>query len=454
MDSTIRQIADYTLSVSYSDLPPEVIHDCKRRVLDTLGCGLGAFHDEPCRIARAIAMRANVPGGACVLGTGHRTLPDLAAFANGIMVRYVEGNDVYHGGGGHPSDMIPAVLAVADAAGADGKAVITAIVVAYEVHHRLFEAVDVRMKGIDHVYYTAVSAAVGAAKILGFSHEQIANAVALAVTPNIPLHATRCGNLSMWKGCAAGNTIRNGVFAALLAEEGMTGPDAAFEGVDGLKDLVGGDFKFTPFGSDGGPPFFITHVNMKYFLSEGHSQAPITAAIDLHKQVKPEDIEAVTIYTYWFTWSEIGSDPEKWHPKTREDADHSLPYIVSAVLIDGRFSDEIFSEERLRDQRIHDLIQKIKIIEDPDFTRRAPRELPCRMEIVTKSGEQKVAEVNYPRGHTKNPMSDEEINVKFRDLAGRVLPQERVAHALGLLWKLEEAPSLSGIFDAMRLPEA
>lgn len=451
MDPSIREIADYTLRVNFSDLPAAVVHDCKRRVLDTLGCGLGAFDAEPCRIARKIALRTTTPNGAYVLGTPHRTLPELAAFANGIMVRYVEGNDVYHGGGGHPSDAIPGVIAVADAAGADGRTLITAIAIAYEVHHRLFEAVDMRDKGLDHTYYTAVTSAIGAAKVLGLNHAQITNAVSLAVTPNIPLHATRRGNLSMWKGCAAGDTVRNGVFAALLAAEGMTGPDQALQGSDGLGELVGG-FNWKPFPSDR-RSFFITQVNMKYFLSEGHSQAPITAAIELHPQVNFEDIESVTIHTYWFTWSEIGSEPEKWHPATREAADHSLPYIISAVLIDGKFSDEIFSEERLRDERIHKLISKISIKEDPEFTRRAPRSLPCRIEIVMKNGERKVANVEYPRGHVKNPMTDDEINTKFRGLVGRVLPEERVELALDRLWGLDTATDFHEIFEAVQIPE-
>ena len=448
MDPSIRDIADYTSTVQFSDLPPEVVHDCKRRVLDTLGCGLGAFNEEPCRIARKLALRVSSNPGAYVLGTSKRTLPELAGFANGIMVRYIEGNDVYHGGGGHPSDAIPGIVAVADAAGADGKTLINAITVAYEVHHRLFEAVDMRDKGLDHTYYTAVTSAVGAAKVLGLNHAQIANAVSLSVTPNIPLHATRRGNLSMWKGCAAGDTVRNGVFAALLAAEGMTGPDGALQGSDGLGALTGG-FNWKPFARSS---FFITKVNMKYFLSEGHSQAPITAAIELHPQVDIDDIESVTIHTYWFTWSEIGSEPEKWHVTTREAADHSLPYIISAVLIDGKFSDEIFSDERLRDERIHKLIAKISVREDPEFTKRAPRSLPCRMEIVTKSGERKVAEVEYPRGHVKNPMSDDDINAKFRGLTGRVLPKDRIDRALDLLWKLDEARDLRAIFEAVQIP--
>lgn len=190
---------------------------------------------------------------------------------------------------------------------------------------------------------------------------------------------------------------------------------------------------------------------MKYFLSEGHSQSPITAALQLHPQVAVEDIEAVTIYTYWFTWSEIGSEAEKWHPTTREAADHSLPYIIAAVLIDGRFSDEIFSPERLRDARIHQLAAKISVKEDAEFSRRFPRALPCRIEVTTKSGQRKVAEVDYPRGHVKNPMTDDELNAKFTGLAGRVLPEERVERALNQLWRLDEAADLRAIFDAVQI---
>ena len=131
MDSSIRRIADYACALRYGDLPAAVVHHCKRRVLDTLGCAIGAFEAQPSRIARALALRATVPGGASVWGTGQRTLPELAAFANGVMARYIEGNDAYLGGGGHPSDVIAPVLAAAEAAGADGRTVITAVTLAY-----------------------------------------------------------------------------------------------------------------------------------------------------------------------------------------------------------------------------------------------------------------------------------------------------------------------------------
>ena len=449
MDSSVGCIADYTSALRFTDLPAAVVHECKRRILDTLGCGLGAFDAEPSRIARKIALRARAPTGACVLGTAHRTLPELAAFANGVMARYVEGNDSYSNGGGHPSDVIAAVLAVTDATGANGQTAITAVTLAYEIYHNLFRAAVMRDRGLDHVFYTAVGSSVGAAKVLGLNREQIANAVSLAIAPNLALHATRCGNLSMWKGCAAGNAARNGVFAALLAAEGMTGPDQIVEGVDGLRELVGA-FELTPFAGDG-RPFRITEANMKYFLSEYHAQSPITAALQLHSQIAAEDIETVAIYTYWFTWSEIGSDPEKWHPTTREAADHSLPFIIAAVLIDGRYSDEIYSPERLRDPRIHQLTNRISVKEDPEFTRRFPRDAACRIEITSKSGQRKTATVDSPRGHVNNPMTDEEVNAKFRSLAGRVLSKEHVDRALERLWRLDEADDLGAIFETVQV---
>lgn len=448
MDTSVGLIADYAHALRFTDLPAPVVHQCKLCVVDTFGVALGAFDAEPSRVARKMAQRASVAAGARVLGTSHRTLPELAAFANGVMARYLDGNDAYPGGGGHPSDAIAAVLAAADVKRADGQAIITAITLAYEVFYNLWAATHLRHKGMDNVFYAAVAGAVGAAKVMGLERAQIAEAVSLAIVPNISLDATRYGHLSMWKGCAAGNAARNGVFAALLAAEGITGPDKAIEGDHGLEKLSG-KLTLAPFAGDG-RPYRIRESTLKCFLSEGHSLSPITAAIELSRQVAVDDIEKVTVYTYWFAWDVIGREPEKWRPTTRETADHSLPYIMAAVLIDRAFSDEIFSDERLRDPRIRQLIDKIEVKEDQELTGRFPQFLPCRIEIVTKSGECKVARTDYPRGHHKNPMSDEEINAKFRGLALRKLSPECVSEALDALWQLDAAPDLDAIFRAVQ----
>src|SRR3954470_23491580 len=217
MDSNVQRIADYAHALRFADLPSSVVHDCKRRLVDTLGCALAAFDAEPATIARRNALRVSDPRGASVMGTAHRTLPELATFANGVMVRYLDGNDTLPGGGGHPSDVIAPMLAVAEAKHAGGRALITAIALAYEIYYAFFKGFCMRDRGMDHVLYTAVASAVGAGKLLGLDASRLGQAVALAITPNIALHATRRGDLSMWKGVAAGNAARNGVFAALLA---------------------------------------------------------------------------------------------------------------------------------------------------------------------------------------------------------------------------------------------
>jgi 2-methylcitrate dehydratase len=188
---------------------------------------------------------------------------------------------------------------------------------------------------------------------------------------------------------------------------------------------------------------------IKNYLTEYHSQLPVELALQLHGEVAVGDIVSIKIHTYWFTFSEIGNEPEKWHPTTRETADHSLPFIVAAVLLDGRFSDEIFSELRLKDQRIHDLADKISVVEDLDFSRRAPDELPCKIEIVLKDRSVKYAQGKFPVGHWKRPMTDMRIEEKFTGLAQRTLPLVNTRRALDLLSQLESQSDFDGIYESM-----
>ncbi|MDB5811860.1 MAG: MmgE/PrpD family protein [Betaproteobacteria bacterium] len=451
MDTNVQRIADYAHSLSFADLPASVVHDCKRRLVDTLGCALAAFDAEPAKIARRNALRVSVPGGACVIGTSHRTLPELATFANGVMIRYLDGNDTYPGGGGHPSDLFAAILSVADATQADGKTVITAAVLGYEIYASLFAAAVMRERGMDHVFYTAVGSAVATAKILGLKRDVIAEAIALAITPNLALEVTRRGSLSMWKGCAAANGARNGVFAALLAADGMTGPDQVIDGGHGLRELVG-KFELPPLAPREGP-YRLSQSNIKGFLSEYHSQGPIALALQLRAQLKADDIEAVEIFTYWFTWSEIGSEPEKWRPTTRETADHSLPFMIACVLLEGRFSDEFFSPSYLNNPAVHRMADRIKVTEDPALSARFPAFVPCRFEITTRSGEKKVATTDYPRGYHKNPLSDDEVFAKFRDLAGRALSSVQVESVIEQVMRFEHSDNPAMLLATLKIKD-
>jgi len=443
MDTITKSVVDFAVALDPRALTAPVIHDCKRRIIDTIGCAIGAFDAEPAQAARAYAMRASIPDGATIIGTSHRTLPELAAFANSVASRYIEGNDTFPGGGGHPSDCLLPILGVAESENSTALTAIAGIVLAYEVHAYLFRAFPMRPHALDYVTYTAAASAIGAAKVLGLSAEQTAHAISLAVVPNLALDISRRGHLSMWKGAAAGNAARNGVAAAYMAMSGMAGPATPFVG--GLTQVVGAP-KVPSFPLDPSTPA-ILNADFKFFLSEYHAQSPAFAAIELHPQIRIEDIEKVEVFTYHFAWFETGSGEEKWKPTTRETADHSLPYIVACVLIDGNYSDGIYTPERYVDPRTLELMRKITITEDPELQRLYPKSFPCRIEITTKAGERKVAEVPNPVGHHDRPMSDEQIMAKIQTLVGRKIAPARASQILQRLWQMETKTIMRGLFD-------
>ena len=446
--------SQYAHSLRFVDLPKDVIHEAKRRIIDSLGCALGAYDAEPCTIVRKVAQSIGISKGATVLGTSNKTMPDLAAFANGTMVRYLDCNDTYLSKEpAHPSDNIPAMLAVAEAEGAKGKDIITAIILCYEIQCRLCDAASLRARGWDHVTYGAFSTALGAAKLMGLTKEQMNNAICLAGVANIALRQTRVGELSMWKGAAFANAARNGVFAAQLAGGGMTGPSPIFEGERGFMRLVSGQFKLEEFGGKNSH-FKIIETYIKHFPVEYHAQSAVEAALDLRKRLQEDlgknfirSIKSVEIQSFDAAIEIIGSGKERWSPQTRETADHSLPYCVAVALVDGKVGSEQFSPKRMIDPQLHDFLQKVTVTEDENFTRTYPEKMSNRVIIGTDSGREYKEEVDYPRGHPRNPMKDDQVQRKFRSFARRRLSGARMEKLLERIWNLEK----SDAYEIMQL---
>jgi 2-methylcitrate dehydratase len=376
---------------------------------------------------------------------------EAATFANSVMIRYLDFNDTYTSiGEGHPSDAIPAVLAVADAYRLGGAQTLLGLVAAYEVYNGLADVVSLRDKGWDHGYFVVFAAAAGAGKLLGLTYEQMGHALALASSPNVPTRQTRSGELSMWKGCATAASARAGMFAALLAKEGMTGPTEAFEGRHGVWDQVTGRFELPTLGSQESG-FGIQRTGIKFFPTEYHSQIPLGLILRLRQRVSVEEIEEVRIETYELAYSEIGSEPQKWDPTTRETADHSLPYMVAAALRDNEVSLAMFEEARFRDTSLRPLMNRIKVRENSEFTRAFPRKMMNRIELITKSGERHVEQGSYPKGHLKNPMTDAEVEDKFRALCRGLLPPERCEAIVRKVWELEESDDIGRVLDLIKL---
>jgi len=448
MDSMIEQLAEYAVGLRYKDLTPEAVHECKRRLIDTLGCLAGGFDAKPSAIARSLARRCRGNPSARILGTPERSTPELAAFANGVAMRYLDYNDAYAARStGHPSDIFASILAAADAKRADGRSVILSATLAYDVFCNFSESVQ-REQGWDHVVYGVIANAVGAGKLLGLSRAKMGNGIALAAIPNMALEQTRTGELSMWKGCAAANAARNGVFAAQLAQDGLTGPELAIEGKWGVWHALG-KFRWQPFGGRGGP-FRVTGTHIKYFPAVVHAQTPITVALELHGKAKPEEIEAISIETYWVAERYVDRGNALWHPATRETADHSIPYCVVAALLDGGITSRSFAGARMRDPLLKALIDRTTLRENPEFTRAHPREWPCRIELTLRGGKRVAAEARYFKGHAQRPLSDEEIERKFRALAVPLLGKKRADAVLATAWKLEKLSDAGDLLKLLR----
>ena len=450
MDRTTELLSSYACDLRFEDLSPQVVHQVERTLVDSLGCAIGGFSSEPAKIARTLASGVTSATPSRILGTKVTSAPDMASFANSVMLRYLDCNDSYFSpGGGHPSDMIPAALAMAGARDSDGQAVITAIALAYEVFCRLSDQVVASDLGWDQGIFGVIGATCAAGKMMGLDKTQMGHAISLSVAPNLPLGVTRTGELSMWKGCATASATRAGVFSALLAEQGMTGPDEPFEGRRGLWEQANcSGVSLDVFGG-GDEPFRILDTTFKSYPSQIHTQGPIGLALELNQQISAEDIHSILIRSYKGAVSTPDTEPEKWDPKTRETADHSIPYLVAVALQDGEISPATFTAQRIQDPALRTLINKTTIQEDMEFTQKYPGEYNCRIEISGSSGQILSAHTAFPKGNRFNPLSDSEVEAKFRNLASQELAESSCDRALELAWSLDKISNLDDLFDSL-----
>ena len=453
MPTMAEMLSDYAVSLRYEDLPNDVVHLAKRMIIDTLGCALGGYHSEPARIAREVTSTVTSSPAGRVLGSSQLTSPDLATFANGVMVRYLDFNDGYTSNeSGHPSDSIAATLTCSEVGLAGGKGLITATVLAYEAFCRICDAVDIKPSGFDHVTVGCIASILGAAKSMGLDREQTLQALNLGIAPNLALYQTRIGDVSMWKGCAYANASRNAVFAVTLARMGLTGPSPIFEGDGGyFKAVTRQPFQLEPFG---GPEqaFKIGECSIKRFPLGQYSQTVVQAALEIREQLpNVEDIAQVNVSTLQTAVNIMAGDPEKWRPVNRETADHSMPYTVAVALMYGDVNQSHFDYEYLQDRRLLDLVSKVEVSVSEEANRMAPEAMLCEVEVVTGHGERHASRVAYHKGHYRNPLSDSEVEDKFRSLAGPVLAREKVDGLLDRLWRLEEVEDLGEIFELTRI---
>jgi 2-methylcitrate dehydratase len=450
VDRITEQLVTFTASYSDSVLVDPVREAALLHLVDSIACAVAGFDSDAAEVAIRLAREERHERGALVFGAGVRTTPELAAFANTIMVRAWDWNDgMTAGGGGHPSDMIPALLAIGERSGATPRKVLTSIVLAYELLGALGTAAPIREYGWDQGTFMAPSVALALGHLLELTEAQLASAMSLAMVPHLPLFVTRVGQLSMWKGCSTAGAVRNAIFATRLAREGMTGPSEPFEGKSGVfAQVTNGPFELALPLEPGGKTV-IELSYMKLFPAEGPSQALLGTIPRIRQFAHHDDIEAIEIETYGHAFRTM-ADPTKWDPSTRETADHSLPYVLAVGLVDGEITRASFADARIADPALRPVMNKITIAENPEFTKSygsvggtlsgTPR---ARVTVRTRSGAVLVEDVTYPKGHHRNPMTVEDVDAKLDAACAGIVDKAQREEIRNAWWGFDSVDDLS-----------
>jgi len=448
-----ERISEYAGRLQFQELPPDVVHQTKCLVIDTLGCAFGGYDSDVSRIAREMAAVATAAQPATIFCSGQKTSVELAAFANDVMVRYLDYNDGYISkGGGHPSDSIPALIAVAETVKARGQELIVAVNLAYEVFCKLCDVWDNKTHGWDHATAGGIASATGVARLLGLSVEQTLHAINLTVAMNIALNQPRVGNVSQWKSCAYANANRNAIFAAQLAARGMTGGSHLFEGRDGFFRAVSREpFELPRFGGQGGS-YSVMRCLIKQFPLGYFAQTVVTAALEARSTIDDvSNVAQIHIRTSKSAVYYMADNEEKWRPRNAETADHSMPYTAAVAMMYGGIKRSYFAMPYLDDAKLLDLTSKIKCSASNDADESENGINPCEFEVTMRSGERKIIRVQHYRGHWQDPMSRNDLEEKFRSQVGDMLPKQRIGDLISLLWKLDDLPDMRPIIELMQI---
>jgi 2-methylcitrate dehydratase len=451
MSTTEDRMVDYALNLSYDELPDAAIHQLKRRVIDTLGGALAAYTAPTVRIARKIALPVRGDSGARIWGSLTHTSPDMAAFVNGCALRYLDINDTHRTvDGSHPSDNLGGVMAVAEMLGSSGKDLLLAMVISYELQCRFVDSVPFNDAGWDQPVPGVMACALACGRLLHLQPRQMHEALALSIIPNLSTYQSRAGELSMWKGCAAANGARQGVFAALLAAQGMTGPSEPFDGIFGLwNQTMGKAYEIKPFarGKDG--LYAVAQSNIKKYPVRDSCQLAVDAARILREKLNGRVVSALQIDTYKSAYKGAVEDPELWAPRTRETADHSMLVSVAVTLLDGSVTPDTFNSERFKHPEVLSLIQRTKVAVLEEFTNQAPGIRNCRITATLADGSTEVGHLFWTRADIERGLTDAEVEEKFERLNRDVIPPADRRVLLDRLWKLESVDNVARVIDLL-----
>lgn len=446
--STITaKIAQWAARLQFDDLSSDAIYQGKRFLLDSLACALGGYRQHDVRIALQVLDEIAGAGRATVIGAGRKVDAVSASLANALMVRVMDYNDIYwKQDPSHPSDIIPAALACCERAGSNGKELLVGIALGHEFEMRFCESAfpGIRERGWHHATLTAFVSPIVAGRALHLGAEQIQHAIGISASRHATLGAVTAGKLTMMKNTVDPMATQSGVLAALMAEKGYTGPEHVVDGKEGLTHCLGPDWKLNLLTDGLGESWRITQCGMKFFPTEALTHAPISAVLDLVKanDLKPEQVTKIRIHSLARA-ADILSDPSKYDPRTKETADHSLPYVIAAALADRQVTPAQFTMRKIMDPTIRAQLKKIEVVADPEIEKVFPALQRVVVIIHTSDGRELKKQLDYPKGDPRNPLTDQEVEEKFAALAEGVLSKAAKKKLTDAIWNLEKLGSVS-----------
>ena len=416
----VEDLAQFVVQASHEELSEAAREQLRIRVLDALGCAIGALDGEPVQVLRRHVAEFGGDGPATLIGGGHAA-PDRAALYNGALVRYLDFNDYYVARAEtcNPSDSLAAILAAGEYAGSSGRDALTALAITYQVQCRLCDVAPVRAAGFDHTTQGSYAVAAGVSRTLRLDRAHTANALAISGAALNGLRVSRTGRLSQWKSLAGPHMASCATNMALLARGGITGPLEVFEGEKGFMDAIAGVFEIHWAGED---LERVRRTSIKKHDAEAHAQTAVEAALELRRRhrFEPGDIEAIDVDVFEVAWNIAGGGEEGDRTTavaTREQATDSLPYVVAVALIDGRVLPEQYAEERIARQDVQQLLGRVRVRPNPALSDAFPNEMPCRVRISLGDGRVLTKEAREYTGFYTQPMTWEMVMRKFELLA-------------------------------------
>ncbi len=453
-DSVTAKMARWAAALDYKQVSQDAVYQAKRFLLDSIGCALGGYQQHDVKIALEVLDEIAGTGPATVIGTAKEIDPVSASLANALMIRCMDYNDIYwKQDPSHPSDIFPAALACCERAKSDGKELIAGLVLGHEFEMRFCEAAfpGIRERGWHHATLTAFVSPIVAGRALHLGWEQIQHAIGISASRQATLGAVTAGKLTMMKNTVDPMATQSGVLAALLAEKGYTGPEHVVDGKEGLAHCFGPEWKLNVLTDGLGESWRITQCGMKAFPTEALTHTPISAVLDLVKQndLQPDNVEKVQIRSLARA-ADILSDPSKYDPRTKETADHSLPYVIAAALAERQVTPMQFTMEKIMDPKIRAQLQKVEVVADPEIEKVFPALQRVIVNITTTDGRSFTKQLDYPKGDPRNPLTDQEVEEKFAALAEGVLSPATQKGLKDAIWNLEKIGSVSKLMGQMK----